>query len=519
LDTSKGKSDESIPTLKCIAESDSDDDVIPELFKQFLPRLATVTDACLALQIMEILALLAQFDQGRLIGEALDAAWRMLHTIYAETTSCSLNDSPLTFERTAKGFVSSSDSSGACRIVRESLVKCAISKRKEYAGHKLVQRSLLLIWSLAVHPSSPVGKETAILSSIVDEIKAYFHGPAKENTSPTKTGKRSGMKKSLPQQRLAVVLPEIPSLNGASIVVYAEMVLQMVVSTLAVVPPARVQYREEDGNPFGHTTELAIVFERVLALIEDNLAFFPRRSTELLVATCHQLLDLSVIKIKQCVEWRQAQPLLAYADRLAGKVDHASIQYLEELLQELTKICVGAVAGFCSRARQRRDKDDSAWSGFSRKLTALLLAAENTASTIKSIALAHNLVPVRDPFDRKDDRINRRSVTIQDVSTDGFHAAKTKSPNDTQKRRKRVALTLVAEVVKKPSISNEPQEEFEWDGSEEDTSGKSDSEYGFGVSGDWGAVDDETDKSSTTGSLELELSCGMVNSVAVARQF
>lgn len=341
-----------------------------------------------------------------------------------------------------------------------------------------------------------------MLSSLVDDIETYVQGPAKENAPPT--DKPKATKKETSQNE--VILPTIPSLNGGTLVVYVEITLHLIISTLAVLEPARCG---ENKSPFSHLTDFSKLFGRFLTLAENSLPLFPKRFVSLLVTCCHHLLELSVSKTQQCVEWRNSQPLLTSAERQAGKFDYASIRYLEELLQDLSTTSVGTVASFCLRARKGCEES---FGGHSRKVTALLLAAKRTAITLKNIALTYNVVPAKDPFDRKEES---GSASMEKVDVKGFHHEDDDEPAERlpgKRKKQRVTPTVVVEqsVQKEESQTNDddPEEEYEWQGDDDKSSD------GFGVSGNWGSDDSDQD-SDECGSLELE--SGRINIFPMAR--
>ena len=477
--------------------------VASNLFDQFLRHLQAVKDPTLALQVVEILALIAHLDPSRLLKNALSVCWRMMHTIYSpKPMELKTSVSP-SFDRISKSFLGRvNGAQRTSKVLRASIVKCSTSQLKDFTTQPAIRRSLLLLWSLLVQPSASTGGESAMLSSLVDDIETYVQGPAKENAPPT--DKPKATKKETSQNE--VILPTIPSLNGGTLVVYVEITLHLIISTLAVLEPARCG---ENKSPFSHLTDFSKLFGRFLTLAENSLPLFPKRFVSLLVTCCHHLLELSVSKTQQCVEWRNSQPLLTSAERQAGKFDYASIRYLEELLQDVSTTSVGTVASFCLRARKGCEES---FGGHSRKVTALLLAAKRTAITLKNIALTYNVVPAKDPFDRKEES---GSASMEKVDVKGFHHEDDDEPAERlpgKRKKQRVTPTVVVEqsVQKEESQTNDddPEEEYEWQGDDDKSSD------GFGVSGNWGSDDSDQD-SDECGSLELE--SGRINIFPMAR--
>ena len=449
------------------------------LFDRFLRSLQDLADESLALQVAEILALLANLDPRRLLQRALDSCWSMIHTIYSSTLTAPKTGVSLSFERILSRFLRLDNGSQVTnKVLRASVLKCSSCQLKDFSSHLTIRRSLLLLWSLLVEPLAASGRESAILSSIIDDIEKYLHGSNKSLASaeaPAKS-KKTKIARS--------TLPSIPSLNGGSLPMYVEMTIHLIISTFAVVEPARCV---ESKNPFSHLIDFPRLFGRLVTMVGDNLSLFPKRFVQLLVTCCHHLLELTISQTQACVDWRNLQPLLTHAERQAGKMDTASVHYLEEFLQDICASSCGNVVAFCGFARNHVD---ALFEGYSRKVTALLVSTERTAGALKGIALTHNVVPAKDLFDGKggSEPIRMRMDVTGFDHYGGDDSAERSSP----KRRKKLATPTVM-----AGITDVDQESAnEWDDEEHESSD------GFGVSGDWGSVDSD-EESNESASLEL----------------
>ncbi|KAI2492295.1 hypothetical protein MHU86_22268 [Fragilaria crotonensis] len=132
-----------------------------------------------------------------------------------------------------------------------------------------------------------------MLSSLIDDIEKYLQWPKEKVISNDRRAKS----KTTPNVG-SFGLSSIPSLNGGTLAIYVEMTMHMIISTFAVLEPAR-------------------------------------RFVQLLISCCHHLLDLTISQTQACVDWRNSQPLLTFAERQAGKTDSASVHYLEAFLQDI----------------------------------------------------------------------------------------------------------------------------------------------------------------------------------------
>jgi hypothetical protein len=473
--------------LKCMirGENDLDEDqsnLPADLFDQFLRDLQGLADPSLALQVVEILALIASLDPTRLLKRALDACWRMMHTIYSSAPTALKTGVSTSFDRISSNFLRLDRSTHqASKVLRASIVKCSRSQLKDFTSQLSIRRSLLLLWSLLSQPLASRGQEAAMLSSLVDDIEKYLQGP-NENIAPNNRHAKSNETPSAGSFGLS----SIPSLNGGTLSIYVEMAMHLIISTFAVVEPAR---RVERRSPFSHLVDFPRLFGRLLTLTGSNLSLFPRRFVQLLFSCCHHLLELTISQTQACVDWRNAQPLLTFAERHAGKTDSASVHYLEAFLQDICAASCGTVISFCGFAR---NSVDQSFEGCSRKVTGLLLASERTASMLKGIALTHNVEPAKD-FNRKG---GSEPIGMKYVDVNGFDIHNGNDPVEpsfAKLKKRRVTPTVLAGGGVEP----DREAACEWVYDEDYESSDE-----FGAVGDWGS-DDSDEESNEPASLEL----------------
>ncbi|KAI2510490.1 hypothetical protein MHU86_3910 [Fragilaria crotonensis] len=451
------------------------------LFDQFLRDLQGLADPSVALQVGEILGLIGSLDPTRLLRRALDACWRMMHTIYSAPPTTLKSGMSAIFGIISSKFLGlDRNIHPASKVLRASIVKCSTSQLKDFISHETIRRSLLLLWSLLSQPLAASGQEAAMLSSLIDDIEKYLQWPKEKVISNDRRAKS----KTTPNVG-SFGLSSIPSLNGGTLAIYVEMTMHMIISTFAVLEPARCV---EGKSPFSHLIDFPRIFGRLVTLTGSNLSLFPRRFVQLLISCCHHLLDLTISQTQACVDWRNSQPLLTFAERQAGKTDSASVHYLEAFLQDICAASCGTVVSFCGFAR---NSVDQSLEGSGRKVTALILASERTASTLKGIALSHNVVPANNFLDGKG---GSEPIRMRNVDVNGFDVHNDDDPVEpsfAKRKKRRITPTVGGE------LEADREAECEWDYDEDHESSDE-----FGVVGDWGS-DDSDEEFNESSSLEL----------------
>lgn len=496
-----------LQSMLCINNTTTGDagDLVMQLFDKVLQQLKAAFDSTISMQMAEILAILSQLDPPTIGVKALDVCWQRLHTIYPLTSVIRLSSVSPSFARVSKRFLAIADIQGTSKVLRTSVMKCAMSKVKAFTSHPVTRRSLLILWSLLAQPSAGTDRAFSILSSLTNEIKILLTGPVNGimDEAPAEYERTSGKIKKKKKKKSDLRLPTIPSLDGGTLVVYTEMTIHMVVSIFAVAQSAVCGSNE---NPFSHLCVYPKLLGRLLLLVEQNLTLFPRRFVSLLLTSCHQLLDVTVSQAQQCVEWRNAQPLLTATERRVGKTDYASIRFLETLLQDLSLASVGTVVSFCERVSANKE---SALLFGGAKVTALLQATERTADTMRNIALAHNVVPAMNVFSDRNGQTDADDDDEEEFVVRGFDQDEPRPQAAPDAKRKKRATLLTVQPATNNTMYEEPEaEEFEWreeellDGDDDDLS--ADENFSFEVLGSgWGSDDSDSD-SSDSGSLQLE---------------
>lgn len=489
------------------------------LFEQFLQLLPQSFDAVIALQVLEILSLLAQVDPVTLAPKALDACWRVMHTIYSNNAEYIETLPPFTaFKQISNGILNSDVGDVARKVLRMSIIKYAATRFRRPCKYVAIRESLLLLWSLLVITPTNVRDENAILSGLVDDLQAYVETPSGACTAVGKKKKDNNKKASRTNH-----VSKIQSLDGSSLLIYIELILHMIIAAFAIIEPCRItQCNYVPLGPFSHIQHFPLLFKRILLLIDQSVTVLPKRFVSLTYNACHQMLQLSVFKARQCVDWRQSQPLLSPSERKAGKHDNASIVYLEGLLKFFGISCVGVVINFCQEARNRFAKatesgeEPDPFAANDSKLVALLMASERTLDTLRTIATHHNIVlPTCElSIAHEKDKGALKRVTLNSGKVKGYHHERSTFDEKSvrMKKKRRLSPTIVMACQEERSDSEHEWEDLSAEGSRTQDENSDATEDSFRVN--WRSrhneEDNESEESSVSG-CTLQLDGGVLN--------
>jgi hypothetical protein len=461
LDDTKVDKTLAITLMKCMNIENGISSDLPakhadKLFEKFYAILPRLKDFSLALQFVEVLSFIASFNLESLLGRTLDACWKVLHTVYSFESISLKRDVSAFFSRISK-FLSVRELSS--KALRQSIIKFSNSHPKEYLSFPEVKRGILLLWSLLVHPNNRHFKEGPMISSIIDDIELYLKG---KNGQDAKENMKSKNKRKF-------TMSSIPSLNGATLLLYFEITIQLIIGTFAVLPPARPF---DDSNPYRHFIVMAHLFGRLLELYEEYSSIFPKRFLALMITSCRNLLDISISKTHACLDWRNSQPLLTTEERQAGRKDYASILFLQEYLQTMCSLTCGTVVSFCIRARGRDGEHIT-----DRRVTHLLNNAQRTANSLRRISLAHNIILPNGVFDENLDPMEAENIDITGFNKFGIISFDDDDDaSQLRKKQRKAADTSLPNRDTKDDIA------FELEDTEDESS-----TIGFAAVGDWGS--------------------------------
>lgn len=541
-------------------------------FNVLLEHLRICEDEASASELIDLLSILSS-NQAALMNRTLEACWRVLHTVYASSRRNVINvhgDRPphAFFEAITRAYNKCQSQLAiqnkghlVKRALSATIGRTAMSTTKNVQENAMLRRFLLVFWGLMARPSS----STSIhgfdyLSKLVDELERFLAGnnntitllscEIDDEMSGSQDGKSQRRKTRSKRNRSYV--SSIPSLTTASFDVFFELVLHMAVGAFAVSSHAQTskgpprEGAEKEKNPFHHLHDIAKLISRLLDVYVLHFGLFPRRMVSIVLGSCKQMLNVCVFHVIGCVQWRNAQPLLSVEEKRAGIHDYGSIQFLEQLLHSFATQGAGKVMILCQSISSLSelsketdgDSEEEHYMSNDKRFTSLMLAAQKTMETLRSVSLTHNLVPPQvekvslEKVSKK--QPTKRSLLLDDADK-GYHeldwneAVHEDSASDIEgvkkKKRRRVTPTLVSakadrfegednEVNNLPRKRRHPviddEYEYEWGDNGEGSFVSDDdlsraSPDAFGVSGHWGGDDDNEDGDGTGSSESLEL--------------
>lgn len=506
--------------------------VVVFTFNTFLDHLRVCEDEATALELLDILSILSTGD-FTLTERAIDACWRTLHTVYTvshrEVFGSKCKELPRAFE------VSSSCSNRTQvvhKVLTATITKTATVETKNAQSYTMLRHGVLVLWGLTAQcPSTHLSLD--YLSKLTTELVEFLDSIDDATSVETRT------KRDRPH------VSPITGLTLASFDALFELLLHAAVASFAVSPHARTIKRRigsQAGNksPFRHHHDMIQLISRILDVYVSHFHLFPRRVLSVVLGACKHLLSVCIFQVEECVQWRNAQPILSVLQNRAGVHDFGSIQFLEQLLQTFVTWGAGKVMTVtqtirqlsCPSADSDGDEDEDFLASLpqnDKRFTTLMLAAQKTMDALRDEASAHNLIPPQFEASSLKKPTNEQAAKKAGKKADADKGYREMDWNESvlvqneedtvkpKKKRRRVIPFLVSDRAqgvdtpestdkRKPHPVLEEDEECEVDESlsaQDDVSQRSSDS--FGVSGKWGDdKSDDAEEESSSGSLELE---------------
>lgn len=406
-------------------------------FAGFLVELQAADDSTLANYLLEMLSIIAQSTRGGKLGRKLgrqlvSASWKVLHTVYVSSTDSGTAGfaEPVALAKAVR--VSAGVNPTQQRPIYKCLQDTILCKRASVGRHAPIRQHLLRHWGiLAVFPhASSIGE--GHFTAIYEELVRLLNACEKEDD------KRPGSLDTDKKQGCS-----IPNLHAASYPAAFETLLHVTVAGMGILSieascknggrKGRTDSVMKDAGPYRSFESLFVLFHGLVDLYMKRKHMFPMRTFGTLLKAAKHMLSMTLMQVRACVEWRNAQPLLSMADKNRGCYDQGAISFLQALLDTSWTRVVIPILAFCdymgapnedaepeatasegSRRNEHRIREDdedyvdvnsnttgmvamrekqTQKKGRSRavKANSLRYAAERVALAIKDIAAFHNL--------------------------------------------------------------------------------------------------------------------------------
>jgi len=149
-------------------------------------------------------------------------------------------------------------------------------------------------------------------------------------------------------------LGDFTCLTSSSYPIYFDMLLRMTVSSIAVfsVPGIMCNFKKpivasRRLHPVYKLEQMIVVYGSLIKLYKEKFQMFPRFLLPSIICTSKYMLDISITKVHDYVEWRNSQPVLPTEDKNPGVFDMASTSFLKNLLDTFGLHVIGKLRAFC----------------------------------------------------------------------------------------------------------------------------------------------------------------------------
>lgn len=271
-------------------------------------------------------------------------------------------------------------------------------------------------------------------------------------------------------------------------------------------------------HPVYKLERMAILYGSLIKLYKDKFNSFPKSLLSSIINISKCMLDISVTKLQQYIEWRNSQPVLVVEEGDARDIDLASTMYLKKLLDIFGLHIVGVLNTFCyeySRSAAikgdaiiQEQKDDQFFFGKVAVpgLRSLASKIQRTSEFLSQTSIRHSMGEIKTDYkaqyalkceqkgSTEDFRIQqqeysnaKKSSIIEDVSSRRLSGELQKeivNRVDSSSIRKRDPASVThALAFEEDDLSYSEEDKCSIDDDNKSLSSRSDS---FGVSGDWG---------------------------------
>ena len=259
----------------------------------------------------------------------------------------------------------------------ESLSHHVIAKLMKHRRLKTIERHQYLIhsmcrhWGLLAYSQKKMSLITKFLNILLGKLLEYLRYTddclaeqkviAKENEQRYDDSSSDDGEYLPPSTNSSLTYkPSIPTfsdfycLTSHSYPVFFDTLLRITVSSIALISiPEEMSYLKEhsdtscSSHPVYELERITAVFASLVKLYKDKFHIFPKCLLSSIVITLKCMLDVSVTKSQEYIEWRNCQPVLL-ADQVNNMgFDLASTTFLKNLLDIFGLHVVGTLRRFC----------------------------------------------------------------------------------------------------------------------------------------------------------------------------
>jgi hypothetical protein len=412
-------------------------------------QLQSMEDIGIAHFQLDIISCLVKRSDAKYLDRIIEISWSSLHDVYSGSIDLVSED----WQRHLSRMVQAKKTKDTpeVKIPLESLLEavaqsCRCITVKAFSPYCLsVIRHFALI-SVAPDQLSRYSHHVVKLLKETDSLARALHATIRGEKLEI-DGKQGTIR--------AIPASCFPFLNSITLPDFFSTFLSLTTLLMGGIEPTRVAPTHE--GPYQHLKFTLGVFRRLVSIFRDHFAIFPSRNTRTLSKLSRDFTGLMIWKLRQCVHWRNKQPILAVAQR-ASAIDVGSLSYLDDLIHLHMSPVIGDLSSLCDFFVERTDGPY-----FPFKRTNLRAIVEKAGREIQKIADVHNLSsPTLLPLSLP--KLDTIAISTEESRNldNGEHG----EVSNMAKRNEDASVSV--------------------SGSDDDSS--------FGVSGEWGTSDDESTK-------------------------
>ena len=329
----------------------------------------------IALQLLETLSIFAARSKSSILHYMIDVHWNS--TFISKYTNAvdhkGIIGPPFVLVKTLKSL-SHATLHGYTNVnAEEHCTHQTVVKLMKGRFNRSGERNLYLVhsmcrhWGLLALSPRKINLFTNFLSTLLGKLVDYlkdvddcFVGQKIDSEKNEVLSDEDDGEYIPPSSTTQVCKPSIPTLSdfmcltSSSYPIYFDMLLRMTVSSIALfsVSEAMSNFNQSATtsnrpHPVYKLENMVEVYGSLIKLYKDKFHIFPKFLLSSIVHTSKCMLEISVAKLQEYVEWRNCQPVLPPEEVNSRVFDPASTSFLKNLLDTFGLHVVGTLRVFC----------------------------------------------------------------------------------------------------------------------------------------------------------------------------
>lgn len=267
-----------------------------------------------------------------------------------------------------QGYINTTAKESCSHQTITKLMKHRFNKSLE--RHQYLLRSMCRHWGLLALSPRGINLIAKFLNTLLGKLIEYLKDiddclvgqkvDSKDNEALSDDDEEDGEYLPPSTSMPLVYKPSIPTicdfvcLTSYSYPVYLDMLMRMTVSSIALfsIPEETSIFKQPATtfnrlHPVYELERMAIVYGSVVKLYKDKFHIFPKSLLSSIINISKCMLDVSIAKSQEYVEWRNCQPVLLVEEGDSRGFDLASTTFLKKLLDTFGLHVIGTLRTFC----------------------------------------------------------------------------------------------------------------------------------------------------------------------------